>query len=80
VKFSPPLFFVGAGVALLGWAVVVTASRVEHERKKHHTADLKDRQPSPIGSMAHETWRRGNSIIETVNDGQKRQGSATLSV
>jgi hypothetical protein len=38
------LIFVGASVALIGWAMIVVASGVERRRKEHHTERYGDRE------------------------------------
>jgi hypothetical protein len=40
-------FFVGASVALIAWAVMVIASRIECERKEHRQA-LAIHAPRPL--------------------------------
>ena len=42
-----PLFIVGVASALIGWAMMVLASRIEHDRQERHTESFGEHEPTP---------------------------------
>jgi hypothetical protein len=42
-----PLFFVGLAGALIGWAMMVLASRIERDRQERHADKFGEHEPAP---------------------------------
>jgi len=52
--FIVPLFIVGPAGPLIGWAMMVLASRIEHDRQERHTGRFGEHEhtPPPLPSWA----------------------------
>ena len=50
-----PLFIVGFAGALIGWAMMVLASRIEHDRQERHAGKFGEYEPA-LPSMP--SWAR----------------------
>ena len=47
IGFIAPLFIVGLAGALIGWAMMVLASQIEHERQERHADKFGEHNPAP---------------------------------
>ena len=52
IAFIVPLFIVGVASAAIGWAMMVLASRIEHDRQERHTESFGEHEPPPLPSWA----------------------------
>jgi hypothetical protein len=55
-----PFFIVAFGCALIGWAMMVFASRIEHERQERHADKFGEHEPSPPNGISHELTSRAH--------------------
>jgi len=54
-----PLFLVGLAAALIGWGIMVLASRIEHERRERHASKFGDESalpPLPSWARLVSSW------------------------
>jgi hypothetical protein len=51
-----PLFIVGLASALLGWAMMVLSSRIEHDRQERHASQFGEHEPAAAAPLP--SWVR----------------------